>query len=78
MEKKFVTCAICNNTIELIPDGKLRYCPSKCLGIDHTKEYTRYLNTIPIESDNYEEWVSKNRDIINKARLLVQTQSYNQ
>ena len=33
--------------IELIPDGKLRYCQCRCLGVDHTKEYTRYVGLDP-------------------------------
>lgn len=51
-----VTCAICETQIDLIPDGKLRYCQCKALGIDHTKEYTRYLGTIPKEDPDFEEW----------------------
>lgn len=41
-----VTCAICEHTITLIPDGVIRHCKCK-LGVDHTKEYTRYIGTIP-------------------------------
>ena len=44
-----VTCNYCDNKIELIPDGKLRFCECKKLGIDHTKYYTRYIGSVPKE-----------------------------
>lgn len=36
----FVTCATCENTVEFIADGKVRFCKCKLLGVDHTNEYT--------------------------------------
>lgn len=42
-----ILCPICETKIELIPDGKLRYCQCQLLGVDHTNEYTRYLGINP-------------------------------
>ena len=51
-----ITCAKCETVIVLIPDGKIRYCDCKLLGVDHTKEYTRYIGTIPKEDIGFEKW----------------------
>ena len=62
-----VTCAICDDEIELNYTGKLQYCKCKCLGVDSTKEYTRYLGTIPKEDPGYEQWKTNNAVNIQKA-----------
>jgi hypothetical protein len=38
-----ITCPICLKNIPLIPDGLLRYCSCKLLGVVHTPHYTRYI-----------------------------------
>ena len=66
-----VTCPICEQKISLIPDGILRYCPCHCLGVDHTKEYTRYLGTIPIEDERYAEFEEKHRATLKQIRKKI-------
>ena len=51
-----VTCPICETTVDLIPDGRIRHCKCKVLGVDHTKEYTLYHGVIPKEDPKFEEW----------------------
>ena len=65
-----VTCPVCFHKISLIPDGVLRYCPCRCLGIDHTKEYTRYIGSIPVEDTGYAEFEEKKGEILNKMREI--------
>jgi hypothetical protein len=65
------TCPICETTIILIPDGSLRFCECKALGVDHTKEYTRYIGIIPKEEPEFENWWKKNNELCLKYRNLI-------
>ena len=71
MSFNIVTCAICDDTIPVITDGKLRYCRCHSLGIDCTKEYCRYLGTIPKEHTGYNEWFESKKEHILKARAQI-------
>ena len=42
-----IKCPICETSIPLQPDGVLRYCQCKMLGVDHTPHYTRCLGINP-------------------------------
>ena len=66
-----VTCAICDSTVSIINDGRLRYCSCRCLGVDSTEEYTKYIGTIPKEHQDYIKWYESNKSIITQARLAV-------
>jgi len=59
------TCPICDTVIKLIPDGKLRYCECQSLGVDHTKNYTRYIGIMVKEHQDFEKY----REQINKCRF---------
>lgn len=63
-----VTCPVCENTIDLIPDGRIRFCKCKVLGVDHTKEYTRYLGSIPKEDPGFENWWKRYGELCLKYR----------
>ncbi len=67
----FVTCAICDHPVKLVPDGILVFCPCNCLGVDCTPEYTRYIRTIPKEAPSYQEWLLQNHDTIEKLRAIT-------
>ena len=69
-----VTCAICETTIQLIPDGTLRYCDCRSLAVDHTDCYTRYLGTIPKEDKEFGKWWQLNSEICLEARKAFQRQ----
>lgn len=45
--KMSIKCPICEITIPLQPDGVLRYCQCRILGVDHTPHYTRCLGINP-------------------------------
>lgn len=62
------TCPICDTKIEIILDGKLRSCQCSVLSIDCTKDYNRFIGTVPLESINYNEYYEKNKSIIEKMR----------
>ncbi len=66
----YATCPICDEKMTLIEDGILRYCKCRCLGIDSTPEYTRYLGTIPVESPSYMEYKEKKKDVLDKMREI--------
>ena len=70
-----VTCCVCGQKIALIPDGILRYCPCRGLGIDHTKEYTRYLGTIPVEHSGYVQYEEKHRHLLEHMMDLWKAKS---
>lgn len=67
-----VTCCVCGQKIALIQDGIL---PCRGLGIDHTKEYTRYLGTIPVEHSGYVQYGDKHRHLLEHMRGLWKTKS---
>jgi hypothetical protein len=71
-----VTCCVCDQRIELIPDGQLRFCPCLCLGVDCTKEYTRYIGTIPQEDPRYPSFLEKKQDVLIKLRLNWRNRQY--
>lgn len=62
------TCPICDDQIRLKSDGIIQFCKCKCLCIDKTKEYVRYVGVIPKESLLY-NWKNKNNDIIKKLKI---------
>lgn len=66
-----VTCPICESTIELVPNGRLYYCLCRGLGVDHTKEYTRYLGVIPKEHPNFPAWWERYKDTIKLYQLTL-------
>lgn len=63
-----VTCPICETIVPLIPDGYLRNCKCKALGVDHTKEYTLYIGVIPKEDVKFKDWWEKNGTLCLKYR----------
>ena len=65
---KAITCDLCNSQIPLIPDGQMRFCACKCLGVDHTPEYTRYTGSIPREHPDFNQWAEKNKDTIDRIK----------
>jgi len=64
-----VTCPICDDKVILIPDGVLRYCKCGSMGVDHTKEYTRYLGSKCKEDPEFTDWFKKHESTI---KLLKQ------
>lgn len=66
-----ITCELCGSRIPLIPDGKLRFCACKCLGVDHTHEYTTYTGSIPREHAHFNEWAEKNKETIEKIKNKI-------
>jgi hypothetical protein len=72
MDTKF-TCPICDFVIFLINDGMIHYCDCGSLGIDSTSEYTRIIGCIPKENKNYEEFMKKKGDIVNKLRDIFRS-----
>ena len=64
-----VTCPICETTVDLIPDGCIRNCKCKLLGVDHTKEYTRYLGVIPKEDSKFKEWWEHHHELCLEYRF---------
>ncbi len=44
-----VICHFCKDRFICEPDGTLRYCKCKKIGIDHTSSYTRVLGTMNFE-----------------------------
>ena len=38
---EYLRCPICASDVPKIPDGKMRFCQCRKMGVDHTKEYTR-------------------------------------
>lgn len=65
---EFVTCAVCDSEMQLIPDGIYRLCPCSPLGVDCTKEYTEYRGTIPKEHPGYDEWYLGKKEVIERLR----------
>ncbi len=63
-----VTCAICETSVILIPDGVVRYCKCKFLGVDHTNEYTMYIGTVPKEDPGFEKWWQDKSELCLKYR----------
>ena len=49
------TCVFCEKKVENIPDRVLRWCKCGKLGVDCSKEYTRYLGIKPKEDMTGEE-----------------------
>ena len=43
MGPRIFQCLKCNDKILCKPDGQLKFCKEKCVGIDHTSFYTRFL-----------------------------------
>ena len=43
MGPQYFECLRCGDLVYCKPDGVLRYCKNKCVGIDHTDLYTRFL-----------------------------------
>ncbi len=70
-----VTCCVCEQKIILIPDGIPRYCSCHGLGVDHAKEYTRYLGTIPVELPGYAHYEDKHRRILEHMRDLLKSKN---
>jgi len=46
------------------------------MGVDCTKEYTRFIGYIPMEEPCYEEWYAKNEPIIKLLREKYQQEKY--
>jgi endogenous inhibitor of DNA gyrase (YacG/DUF329 family) len=66
-----VTCPICETTVELIPDNKLRSCKCKMLTVDHDKYSTRYIGVIPKEDPMFENfWKLKSKECIQLRQFL--------
>jgi len=65
------TCFFCETKLENIPDRVLRWCKCGRLGIDCSKEYTRYLGSKPKEEMNQEELEN-----INKLKLKLSQPDY--
>jgi len=70
-----VTCPICEHQIELVPDGILKYCVCQCLGVDCTKEYTRYLGVLPLEDPNYSQLEEKKQETIKALKDIFQSKN---
>jgi hypothetical protein len=70
------TCFFCNSKIELIPDGKIRYCKCKLLGVDcgkgyNNNPYTRYIGSKPVE-----EMTKDDIDYMNRLKLKLTQPMY--
>ena len=48
----------------------MRFCVWKCLGVDHTPEYTRYIGSIPREHPDFNQWAEKNKHAIDSIKNL--------
>lgn len=67
--QNFITCAICDDEVTIIPNGIMRFCKCSSLGVGCTTEYTIYLRT-----SGYNEWFESKKDIIMQLRSLRQPQ----
>lgn len=74
--QNFVTCAICDDKIAIVPNGIIVFCKCMSLGVDCTTEYTIYSRTIPKEHPGYNEWFESKKDVILNLRSLVKQKSF--
>ena len=71
------TCFFCNSKVDMIPDGEIRYCKCKLLGVDCGKGfkngegYTRYIGSKPLEQMNKEDL-----DYVKKLKLKLTQPMY--
>lgn len=56
---KISTCPVCFTKVPHISDGKMRLCDCEKMGVDCTKEYTRFIGYISMEDPSYENWYAQ-------------------